>query len=112
MSLQDELYDEIKNIIHSGTESSWIKSGQATYKILSLPTGMVKVEKCKCDWSQPCTICNGTRLLIRPLTLQEKCDIVDMLMEWKAFIYYKNNHLSEEPMYIELPDGSKVRRGK
>ena len=78
--------------------------------ILSLPTGMEVVSSCPYQgfsnhWG--CPDCHGTGELVRPLTLSEKLDIVDMLMEGKATL--QTNGIVTA---IYLPDGSRVRRGK
>ena len=114
-SLQDEIADFIKANCERYCEDNSERSvTEESDSILQLPTNMVKVNTCKyCDGlrkyrGEDCVFCHGTGELIRPLTLQQKLDLVDMLMEGKAKIRYDH---TDKP-HILLPDGSRVRRGK
>ena len=112
-SLQDEIADFIKANCERYCEDNSERSvTEESDSILQLPTNMVKVKTHHCVEGNPCDVddcvyCpNGEE--VTNLTLQEKCDIVDMLMEGKAKIRYDHT----DTPHILLPDGSKVRRGK
>lgn len=60
-----------------------------------------------------CTWCDGSGFITRPLTQDEKADIVDMLLEGRAkFINRIDMGLTTYLAHILLPDGSRIERGK
>jgi hypothetical protein len=122
MSLRDEI---IK--LHG----EWYSEGWTLQKfadsILQLPTDMEVVGKCTnpfcisgrtpCvgvgSFHNICSECKATGELVRPFTLGEAVEVPKMLLEGKEIVRYTTNDNGKMIIhFIELPDGSNVRRKK
>jgi hypothetical protein len=90
-------------------------SGEIADSILSLPTELEKVEKCKGHFNEiykphlKTCYCHGSGELITPLTLGEAVEVLKDTVE--ALERVAPYH-DEKILYVALPDGSRVRRGR
>jgi hypothetical protein len=115
MTLRDEIAKIIvKHCIRQNIELFPNPMADGILSLLSKRVGMEKVEKCDKCWGIPhtghvCEKCHGSGELVTVLTLEEAIEVPKMLLNGKAFLYYKDNMLSKVAMFIELPDCSRIR---